>query len=512
MGASFLYVHTGGNSKEFGGPLYAGQFTYRTCTQILEVCESSSYLNDIRNVASYNQSYGASSYIVNDRLVSGFVQDDYHLRPALTINLGLRYEWQSFADSTKNFAPRVGFAWDADGTGRTILRGGFGIYHSQIVDNAQANYTLSGPEGIFNYSATAGQIGFPAAISAAPLPSFPIGAVQPVRSIYVRPGNAAYLNGFFPTSTLPNYPTALLRPYTEQWTFGVEQRMGDGWTMNLDYVGSHTIRVNRPLDINAPAPFTRTVPAQTRSAQAANCTRPYWISWYAGRGLTCNPSAASLVQPPYSVIQADVNNGYANYHALNVSLHRRFAHGVFMLASYTWSHALNNVDPDVPGQNPNDANFTASTEYGNAIFDQRHRFVGSGIYTAPGRIVVGGIVTLASGLPYNLVTGLNNSGDTGVTTDRPVINGTVVGRNTGRGGAIYEVSPFAERAITFASERVSLLLRAEAFNVFNRANFVGYSGTYGNGSAPAAGFGQPLTGVTNQLQARSFQLSAKLSF
>jgi hypothetical protein len=55
-------------------------------------------------------------------------------------------------------------------------------------------------------------------------------------------------------------------------------------------------------------------------------------------------------------------------------------------------------------------------------------------------------------------------------------------------------------------------LRAEAFNAFNHANFVGFSGLYGNGAAPATGFGTPLVGITNQLPARSLQFSAKLTF
>ncbi len=136
----------------------------------------------------------------------------------------------------------------------------------------------------------------------------------------------------------------------------------------------------------------------------------------------------------------------------------------------------------------------------------------SGVYVAPRKINFGGIMTLASGLPYNLTTGLNNSGDTGATTDRPVINGVVVGRNTGRGRGTYEVSPFIERPFALGTERVQLNLRAEAFNVFNHANFVGFSGTYGNGATPGLGFGTPLVGITNQLPARSLQFSAKLTF
>ncbi len=92
-----------------------------------------------------------------------------------------------------------------------------------------------------------------------------------------------------------------------------------------------------------------------------------------------------------------------------------------------------------------------------------------------------------------------------------MINGVVVGRNTGRGRNIYDVAPFVENEFPL-KDQLHVRLRAEAFNVFNHANFVGYSGTYGNGAAPGPGFGQPLTGITNQLPARSFQFSARLQF
>ncbi len=512
FGGDMIFAHTGGNSKEFGGPIYDGQFVYNTCTQSLAVCESPAYLNNINNVRTYTQSYGNANYIVNDTLWSLFAQDDYRIRPDLAVNLGLRYEQQTFTDSRLGFAPRVGFAYNWRGEGKTVIRGGFGIYYSQIVDNSAANYALTGPAGVFNYTAAPGQIGFPASVATAPLPAFPVGAVQPLRSLYIRPGNSAYLNQFFPTSTLVGYPDKLLNPYSEQWTFGVEQQLNSNWVLSVDYVGSHTLRVNRPLDVDAPSPFIRTAPGQIRMPQAANCTRPYWVWWYAQHNMACNAARATNPQPPYSVIQTDVNNGYGYYDALDVNLSRRFSHGLSMLASYTWSHAINNVDPDIPGQNPNDPNFTGRAENGSAIFDQRQRFVLSGIYTAPFKISLGGVATLASGLPYNITTGTANSGDTGATADRPVINGVVVGRNTGRGRAIYDVSPFIERPFVLGTERIQLKLRAEAFNVFNHANFVGYSGTYGNGGSPGAGFEQPLAGITNQLPARSMQFSARLTF
>ncbi len=512
FGGDIIYARNGGNSKEFGGPIYLGQFTFKSCTQSAAYCESQAYLGNIANVQTYTQSYGNANYVVDDKLWSLFVQDDYRVRSDLTINLGLRYERQTFTDSTKDFAPRAGFAYNFKGDGKTVVRGGFGIYYSQIVDNSEANYALTGPTGVFNYSAQAGQVGFPTNISAAPLPAFPSGAVAPLRSLYIRPGQSSYLNQFFPTSTLIGYPNQLLNPYSEQWTFGFQRRLAANWILSVDYIGSHTLRINRPLDVDPPAPFIRTAPGQTRSAQAANCTRPYWVSWYAQHNLTCNPVTATNPQPPYSVIQSDVNDGYAYYDAMDVNLSHTFSRKLLMLASYTWSHAIDNVDPDIPSQNPNDPNFPGRVENGSAIFDQRQRFVLSGLYTLPLKINFGGVATFGSGLPYNFTTGVTNSGDTGATTDRPVINGVVVGRNAGRGRAIYDFSPFLERAFALGTERVHLTLRAEAFNVFNHANFVGYSGTYGNGATPGAGFGQPLVGITNQLPARSLQFSGRVNF
>lgn len=526
FGGDLSYSHTGGNSKEFGGPIYLGQLKYTTCTGTVVFCESSAYLDDISNVASYTQSYGNANYTVGDALWSTFVQDDFRARNDLTLNLGLRYEQQTFTDSRKDFAPRVGFAYNLRGQGKTVIRGGFGIYYSQVVDNSEANYALSGPTGVFNYTATPGEVGFPTSVADVPLPAFPAGAVAPIRTIYLRPGRAAYYNQFLPVADLIGYPNALLNPYSEQWSLGVERQIARGWVLSVDYVGSHTVKIVRPLDVDPPTSFVRTAPGQffpggptpTTAAQAAllaNCTRPLWVAFYAAEGVTCSPSTQTtpgLAQPPYSVVTSDVNDGFLSYNSLNVNLSHQFSNHFAMLASYVYSHAIDNVDPDTTAQNPNDPLLTGNEEKGNAIFDQTHRFVLSGTYSAPWGFHLGGYATLASGLPFNYTTGVTNSGDTGGTTDRPVIDGAVVGRDTGRGRPIYDFAPFAEKEFPLIRERLRLRARAEAFNVFNHANFVGYNGVYGNGATPALGFGQPLSGITNQLPARSMQFSLRLQF
>ena len=527
FGADVIHAHNGGNGKEFGGPSFLGAFTYKPCTLGVAGCESQAYIGNINNVSSYTQSYGSATYTVDDTLWALFAQDNFRVLPDLTLNLGLRYEQQTFTDARKDFAPRIGFAYNVRGNGKTALRGGFGIYYSQIINNAQANYALSGPTGFFNFTAGSGQIGFPSSVTAAPLPAFPPGAQMPVRNLYVRPGRATYYNQFFPVSTLVGYPDALLNPYSEQWTIGLQHQLAPNWLLSMDYLGSHTLRIVRPLDVDSPTSIVRAIVTNpttgakiqsVRTAQAANCTRPLWVAFYSQLGTQCNTAQATNPQPAYAQILSDVNNGYAFYHALNVNLNHHFSNRFLMLASYVWSHSTDNVDPDVPGQNPNDPNNTGAVEYGNAIFDQRHRFVLSGYYVGPLKITFGGVATLASGLPYNLTTGANNFGDPGGTADRPLINGVIVGRNTGRGRAIYEVSPMIERPFALGSERVQLTLRAEAFNVFNHPNFVGFNGAFGNGIAPPVGangqsvIGQPLIGITNQLAPRSLQFQGRLNF
>jgi hypothetical protein len=514
IGGDVLYAHTGGNSKEFGGPIYLGKFTYNPCTvsatQTIAYCETT-WVNNIANVQNYAQSYGNAAYTVDDVLWAAFAQDDLHLKN-LTLNFGMRYERQTFTDSNLLFAPRAGFVYDPFGTGRFVVRGGFGIYDSQVVDNEQATYALTGPTGVFNYTATPGQVGFPTSIAAAPLPSFPAGAVAPLRSLYIRPGGGAFLNSFFPTSTLVGYPSKLLNPYSEQWTFGTATQLGKDWTLAIDYVGTHTLHITRPLDVDAPTSFIRTVQGlPSRTAQATNCTRPYWIYWYTSHGTTCNIST-NAGAPPYSVIQTDSADGLLFYNALDINLNHRFSKNYSMLASYTYSHTIDNVDPDTTTQNPNDALITGYPEYGNAIFDQRQRFVLSGEYAAPLKIHLGGVASLASGLPYNLTTGVTNSGDTGATTDRPVIHGVVVGRDTGRGHSLYEIEPFVSRSFALLHNKLHLEGRAEAFNVLNHANHVGYNGVYGNLATPSTTLGAPLLGITNQLPARSLQFSGKVTF
>ncbi len=73
--------------------------------------------------------------------------------------------------------------------------------------------------------------GFPTSVAAAPLPAFPLGAIAPLRSLYIRPGDSSYYNQFFPTNVLDGYQTGLWNPYSEQWSIGIERQLLPRWVL-----------------------------------------------------------------------------------------------------------------------------------------------------------------------------------------------------------------------------------------------------------------------------------------
>lgn len=488
FGGDLIASSSGGDSKEFGGGFVLGQFVLRPgdATPIGQLTAA--------DVQRYTQSFGNAHYRVEENLWSGFVQDDLRVRPDLLLQLGLRYERQTFTDDGNNVAPRLGFAWNPNWARGTVLHGSYGIFYSEIPADAAADYSIGGPAGVYSFSVAPGQYGFPANLQ--PLPAFPSGAALPPRDINIRPGEAAYLSRFFDVSRLRAYPSKLLNPYSQQWNLGVERAIARTWQLRVDYVGSHTLAINRPLDLNAPAPFVRTQPGQVRSAAAADATRPIV------------PTANG-----YRRIVSLVNDGAAWYDGLQVNLNHSFSHSFFMLASYTWSHALDTVEPDIPSQDPNDANFTGAIERANSLLDQRHRAVVTGGWTGPGNLSMGAVVSLASGLPYSFTTGADNNGD-GSFADRPIVDGVLVPRNSGRGTATCDLAPFVQRPFDLLAGRLHLTFRAEAFNLLNHSNFTGFNGTYGNApdGTPLPSLGQPLGGSKNVQPARELQFMLRANF
>jgi outer membrane receptor protein involved in Fe transport len=486
FGAQVLYSSSGGDGQEFGSGFTQGQFTVKP--GIVKPVDEVT----IADIGAFTQSFGSQQYRVHDWMTGVFVQDSWRVRPDLTLNLGLRYENQTFTDDDNNFAPRVGFAWNPGGHSSTVVRGSYGVFYSEIRANLAAGYEINGPEGLFSFSAVPGGLGFPTSI--APLPAFPAGAVLPPRNITVRPGQREYLGQFFDVSKLA-YPDKLLNPYTQQATVGVEYEIAPNWIVSADYIHQRTIGIDRAVDLNAPSAFVRTAPGQIRAVPDADATRPI------------RPVPGGFRQ-----ILSTVNNGTSEYDGLQLNLNKRFSARFSMLLSYTLSKTENTAEPDAPGsQVPNDYNLLGPEyELAPSLLDQRHRAALSGWYDLPWEFSVGAFAQLASGRPFNSTTGVDNNGDFS-RSDRPVVDGVVLARNAFRGDPVYDVSTFVEKRFELGEDMV-LSLRAEAFNVFNHPNVVGYNSTYGDLSKPLASFAAPLGGIANVDPGRQFQFMARFRF
>lgn len=285
-----------------------------------------------------------------------------------------------------------------------------------------------------------------------------------------------------PLPFLPfGFPTAknFVYPYSNQATFGIEHDLGHDFAINLQYNFVGGRHLNRPINAN---PVRTDLLVQNwqiaqndpnvSAAVKAGWSDPRFVSPAGGVGqytvggqtfVYVNPAAVSFFRPsgvnislvptgspayqqlkgyltaiglpgfgvdvPFSDMPANYSNGSSVYHGMTVNLKKRMSHHYEMLASYTWSHAIDDsTDLESPLSPQN--NFDPAAERSTSLFDQRHRLVISGVYQS-GKQGTGArgvflndwtfapIVEWGSGRPFNLVTGVDNNFDFGTTTDRP---------------------------------------------------------------------------------------------
>jgi hypothetical protein len=398
----------------------------------------------------------------------GFVQDSWKIKSNLTLNYGLRYQYNGVpfetggnfsnlfqnADSSatsfaftevgpgtghdlyhndySNIEPRVGFAWDPFKNSKTSIRGGYGIFHDRIFDNLFGNARGNPPfqQTVFNsFSGTATP------------ETVPFGQSTP-------PG-LTFVNGQNQVVTLldPN----LKMPASQNWNLGIQRELGANLVLELDYVGAHATRVIRSLDAVPPDP------ALVQQAIAACVAAGSFASGGCVPGDPQGRISAGVlyggipqIGVPVSVRETALQTGFnfpvsnitrtnadAHYDALQAKLTKRLSKGLQFGAAYTWSHATDDSnDPLTPeagqGSFPVDSRNPNLTFRGNSDNDIRHRGVVDFSYELPfgtgkqylnagitGKalegIAVSGIVSAQTGHPYSVFTQLDN-GRTGVAS------------------------------------------------------------------------------------------------
>src|SRR6266850_1941737 len=503
--------HTSGGTGSEPGTAILGTFTFKNTTTApfgqLTLADVQNYTQPIN--------FGISSYNLPQWLLTGFVQDSIHVRSDLTVDLGLRYDRQTLTTDKNNFAPRIGFGWHPGGDPRLSIRGGYGMYYTQIRSNAIAGYLVNGLDGLTTYTATPGQTGFPTCLTGPCLPvnvdpkTVPANQL-PARDIVIRAGQRAFYQAQFAKfglnfDRLPNYPDKFENPRSQVSSIGAEREVIKGLFFGGDYVHQHLSDIDRTVDLNAPSVFDRTAPGQVRSVAAANATRPIL------------PVNGGVRQ-----VNVLMNLGVADYNGLQTQVSYRGNSRMYASVSYTLSKATNTSEPDGNGIGPNDSNIArlGEVERGPSLLDQRHRAVITFLYRFPYNITAGTLTQLASARPFNATTGVDNNGD-GANNDRPVVNGSVISKSAFRGTATSDVGIFVESRIK-PSERTTILLRVEGFNLFNHGNYLGRGQTtYGDTGTPNSTFGQlaAVGTATNAIPAfanvdppRMFQLQVRFIF
>jgi hypothetical protein len=421
---------------------------------------------------NFAQTFGTADLRYDSTNVQAFAQDDFRISPRLSANLGLRYEYQTVTDDHLRFSPRVGLAWDPKGDGKTRLTAGFGVFYDSYYLRLTNNFERFAPHGPQStFTIPFGSPGFPTFPNSLGAP--PAGADAGRLNLFIR-------------------PDTVLNPRSLQYSAGVEQDLGDRFVVSLSGIYSNTRRQYRANDLNHPAPFIRTVPGQRRAGAVADATRP--MTTYQG--------------VPVRVLSILDNGGHTTYSAVDVGIRRKYSSRVRMEAHYVLASSDTNsmFVSDFNSGVPNEWNDWEEAESGPTDFYQKHRFVGSASVDLPHGVRFATIATIASGLPVNPLTGVDNNGDT-LSVDRPV----GLGRNSFRTPKQASVDASLSKQLRL-SDQVRVEGRVEVFNALNHNNFINVNNIYGDGATPLAAFLTPIAGIRNSDPSRQIQFLMRLMF
>ncbi|MGH9916629.1 MAG: TonB-dependent receptor domain-containing protein, partial [Pyrinomonadaceae bacterium] len=321
----------------------------------------------------YQQGFGESGFNAFSYRTAFYGQDTWKVRPNLTLNLGVRYYIENDVDpvptNKNNVQPRIGFSWDPRSDGRTVIRGGYGLYTGQIDDqiinvvNELSN--TNDPSSINLVLATASSPPTSIQIYQTLLAQGVIGnrtvQVSDLAQFGIIPGPGGPLEVRFGLG--PNYKN----PYTQQASLAVQRDLGAGYGIEVSYLFNRGTHIPRNHDIN---PFKQSGPISALSAT------PTFIR-------TPGPGQTSDFRNP-RILQDNNYESTANsfYHAGTVQLTKRFSNNYSINTNYTFSKTIDEVtdfNSDFSAQNPIDLHADRAL----SAFDQRHRFVFSAVFNSP---------------------------------------------------------------------------------------------------------------------------------
>jgi hypothetical protein len=420
-----------------------------------------------------------------------FLQDDWQVRPQLTLNLGVRWEKETSVPDNNNFSPRVGFNWDATRNGRTSVRGGYGIFYSYVFSAIESFEIFQGPTGFFVVSLTPDDPIFPQVPSSFPGPNLPPGVPVPARNIYL---------------SAPDYsPERRKTPYAQHATIGVERQLIHSLSLAVDAIYISGSNLILPLDINAPSFFDYST-GLTRTAPEADTTRPFGVP---GRPIA--PGESDLVSEGfpfggYRDLYLLDSRGSSDYWGIKLNLTYR-SEETTLQGVYTWSRTRNDGDDFRPENslpiNPNDLD----AEWGPSATDIPHALVVNGVWDAPYGFRVAGIIRARSGRPIDPRVGEDLDGDR-KTRERPFSNGRILGRNSFRADAFASADLSIAKIFDLGVDR-ALEARFEVFNITNRLNPAQVLDTYGpDADEPLPSFLK----IASAEVPRQFQISVRFRF
>jgi len=436
----------------------------------------------------YRQGFNNPIWKGTGHYIGGFAQDSWKVNQRLTLDLGGRIDWDGEPQPVPRhayFSPRFGFAWKATDDGKTVVRGGSGLFYSPIyfqipgytsVLNGSGQYINQISKSPLNGVATlygAGVIGSSACNI--PAGTLPFGVLTEAQINCLGTSTARGAPGRVLFELNPDYKNN----YTIQANIGIQREIAKNLSIEVAYQMYHGLHIQQPVGLNYCEAGTPGCPATAANITALSQRDPRLGPLYrvCGADTQCfRVNDAGITQfTDYE------SRGSSLYHGLTASLMKRFSNHFSFQANYTWSKAIDdNTDFNSAFAPPFPTRLF--TERSISAFDIRHNFVFSGVFESPFKsgpdhnlasrafadITISPSVFIRSGIPFTLRTGVDINGDTRGGTDR-LFN---IGRNTGIGPNYRSTNVRISKAFHFkADSPMRIEASADFANIFNRTNF-----------------------------------------